>query len=170
MQHVVQYSHVFQRMEEMENSLVEKVYQYLRNGYPEGTTVSKKCVIRRKAKKFIIHEDGELYYKQQICFKNKYIWTTIIILCFCVVKNTYYILYVMQDVIIYFSILLSAIFFYNNLIVVKDCAVLCQLICFAVSQPESSYKQARDTHTRAFIMFLKLLICHQTQLYIHENK
>ena len=46
------------------DELIEQVYFYItKNEYPEGTSESRKCAIRKNAKRFIV-SDGVLYYKQ----------------------------------------------------------------------------------------------------------
>ena len=48
-----------------DKDIVEQVYVYkTKNQYPDGARESKKRVIRKKAKRFVV-KDGELYYIQR---------------------------------------------------------------------------------------------------------
>ena len=49
---------------EGDNELIEQVFLYLMySEYPDGASESKKRIIRKKAKKFVIIK-GELFYRQ----------------------------------------------------------------------------------------------------------
>ena len=50
----------------MKDDLVQEVYSYLTaKRYPDGVSEGKKRVIRKKATKFMIFDDGELLYKHK---------------------------------------------------------------------------------------------------------
>ena len=49
---------------EVDDELIDQVFSYLMyNEYPDDASESKKRIIRKKAKKFVILE-GELFYRQ----------------------------------------------------------------------------------------------------------
>ena len=52
--------------EEEQGDLLDEAYLYITEGrYPDGCGADRKRAIRRKAKKFTVNSNGELFYKNK---------------------------------------------------------------------------------------------------------
>ena len=66
--------HLFVTRKKAENDLVQEVYTYLTaKRYPDGVSEGKKRVIRKIATKFLISDNGVMFYKHKKKQKVTYV-------------------------------------------------------------------------------------------------